>query len=205
MSAVRGVIFDVGNVLYGWEPRRLYERLIGETQALDAFMADVVTMEWHLQHDAGRDFADTSAELIAQFPHHRTLIEAWGPRFEETVTGPVPGSLDIVRELDAAGVPLFGITNFSHEFWPPFRAARAEVFDRFTDIVVSGDEKLIKPDPAIYTLALDRFGLAAGEGLFIDDRLENIEAARDNGFVGHHFIGADVLRIELVRCGLLSA
>ncbi len=199
----RAVVFDVGNVLYGWEPRRLYERLIGDDQALDAFMADVVTMEWHLQHDAGRDFADTSAELIAAFPHHRPLIEIWGPRFEETVTGPVPGSLEILRELDAAGVPLFGITNFSHEFFPPFRAARAEIFDRFADIVVSGDERLIKPDPAIYTLAVARFGLAAGEGLFVDDRLENIEAARANGFEGHHFTSADMLRGELERLRLL--
>ena len=200
---VRAVVFDVGNVLYGWEPRRLYERLISDDQALDAFMADVVTVEWHLQHDAGRDFADTSAELIAQFPHHRALIEAWGPCFEETVTGPVSGSLEIVRELDAAGAPLFGITNFSHEFWPPFRASRAEIFDRFADIVVSGDEKLIKPDPAIYALALKRFGLAAGEGLFVDDRLENIEAARANGFAGHHFSGAEALCGELERLGLL--
>jgi 2-haloacid dehalogenase len=166
-------------------------------------MRDVVTMDWHLQHDAGRDFADTSAELIAVHPQHRDLIEAWGPRFEETVTGPIPGMLDIVRALDAANVPLFCITNFSHEFFPPFRAVRAEIFDRFADILVSGDERLIKPDPAIYTLALARFGLAAGEGLFVDDRLENIEAARDNGFVGHHFTDADALRDRLEAHGLL--
>jgi 2-haloacid dehalogenase len=203
LSVVRAVVFDVGNVLYGWQPRRLYERLIGETHALDAFLRDVVTMDWHLQHDEGRNFADTSAELIALHPEHRALIEAWGARFDETITGPVSGSLEIVRGLDAAGVPLFGITNFSHEFFPPFRAARSEIFDRFADIVVSGDEKLIKPDPAIYELALKRFGLAPGEGLFVDDRLENVEAARANGFAGHHFVGAEALRVELAGFGLL--
>ena len=197
------VVFDVGNVLYGWEPRRLYERLIGNDQALDAFMHDVVTMDWHLQHDAGRDFAETSAELIAAYPHHAELISAWGPRFEETVTGPVQGMIEIVRELDERGVPLFCITNFSHEFFPPFRDARSDVFDRFRDIVVSGDEKLIKPDPAIYELALARFGLAPGEGIFVDDRLENIESARANGFVGHHFTNADMLRAELEGLSLL--
>ncbi|MFM9851596.1 MAG: HAD family hydrolase [Sphingomonadaceae bacterium] len=200
---VRAVVFDVGNVLYGWQPRRLYEHLIDDDQVLDAFLRDVVTMDWHLQHDAGRDFADTSAELIAQHPEHRELIKAWGARFEETITGPIPGSLDIVRDLDAAGVPLFGITNFSHEFFPPFRAARSEIFDRFADIVVSGDERLIKPDAAIYQLAVKRFGLAVGEGLFVDDRLENVEAASTNGFVGHHFVGAEALRGELVALGLL--
>jgi 2-haloacid dehalogenase len=200
---VSAVVFDVGNVLYGWEPRRLYERLICDDQALDAFMRDVVTMDWHLQHDAGRDFADTSAELIAAYPHHADLISAWGPRFEETVTGPVPGMIEIVQELNERGVPLFCITNFSHEFFPPFRAERADVFDRFRDIVVSGDEKLIKPDPAIYTLALERFGLAPGEGIFVDDRLENIESARANGFAGHHFVDAGMLRSELEGLGLL--
>lgn len=200
---VRAVVFDVGNVLYGWQPHRLYEHLIDDDQVLDAFMRDVLTMDWHLQHDAGRDFADASAELIAQYPEHRALIEAWGPQFDKTITGPVPGSLEIVRALDVAGVPLFGITNFSHEFFPPFRALRAEIFDRFADIVVSGDEKLIKPDPAIYQLALARFGLLDGEAIFVDDRIENVEAAVANGFVGHHFLGAEALQAELVALGLL--
>jgi 2-haloacid dehalogenase len=186
---VRAVVFDVGNVLYHWNPKALYQRLIPSGQALDAFMRDVITMEWHMQHDAGRDFADTSAELIAQFPQHNDLILAWGTCFDETIIGPVEGMCQLVAELDTAGVPLFGITNFSHEFWPPFRAQEAALFDRFRDIVVSGDEKLIKPDPAIYALALRRFGLEPGEGFFIDDSLPNVVSARENGFVAHHFEG----------------
>ena len=186
---VKAVVFDVGNVLYRWNPRALYERLIPDPRVLDAFMAGVVTMDWHLQHDAGRDFADTSAELIALHPHRRDLILAWGERFEETIIGPVPGMLELLRELDAAGVPLFAITNFSHEFFPPFRTKHAEIFDRFRDIVVSGDERLIKPDPAIYHLALSRFALAPGEAIFIDDSMPNIENASASGLVGHHFEG----------------
>jgi 2-haloacid dehalogenase len=186
---VKAIVFDIGNVLYRWSPRALYERLIPDGQALDVFMRDVLTMEWHLQHDAGRDFADTSAELIEKFPHHRDLILAWGARFDETILGQVEGMHDLVRELDEAGIPLFGITNFSHEFWPPFRAKEAALFDRFKDIVVSGDEKLIKPDPAIYTLALERFGLEPGEGFFIDDSLPNVQSSSANGFLGYHFDG----------------
>lgn len=201
--SVRAVVFDVGNVLYHWKPRALYERLIPEGQALDAFLAEVVTPEWHFQHDAGRNFADTSAELIVRFPQHRDLILAWGMRFGETITGPVEGMCELVAELDAAGVPIFGITNFSHEFWPPFRAKEASVFDRFRDIIVSGDEKLVKPDPEIYALALRRFGLEPGEGLFIDDSLPNVLGARDNGFVAHHFVGADGVRGELELLGVL--
>ncbi len=202
--AVSAVVFDIGNVLYHWSPRALYERLIPDDQALDVFMRDVVTMDWHLEHDAGRDFADTSAERIALFPDHADLIRAWGERFDETILGPVEGMAALVEELDAAGVPIFGISNFSHEFFPPFRAQEAHLFDRFKDIVVSGVEKLIKPDPAIYQLALRRFGLAAGEGYFIDDSLANVESARANGFVAHHFKGdASAVRGELVRMGLL--
>jgi 2-haloacid dehalogenase len=201
--SVRAVVFDVGNVLYHWKPRALYERLIENDQALDAFLAEVVTPEWHFQHDAGRDFADTSAELIAEFPQHRDLILAWGARFEETITGPVEGMCELVAELDTAGIPIFGITNFSHEFWPPFRAQEAALFDRFRDIVVSGDERLTKPDPAIYALALRRFGLEPGEGFFIDDSLPNVLSARENGFVAHHFVCVEWVRVELQALGIL--
>lgn len=200
---VRAVVFDVGNVLYHWSPRALYERLIPDGQALDAFLRDVVTHDWHFQHDAGRNFADTSAELIAAFPEHRDLILAWAPRFNETITAPVAGMHRIVEALDTAGVPLFAITNFSHEFWPPFRATDAALFDRFRNIIVSGDEKLAKPDPAIYALALNRFGLAAGDAIFIDDNAANVESASANGFIGHHFTDAATLRVELERLGLL--
>jgi 2-haloacid dehalogenase len=164
----------------------------------------VLTRDWHFQHDCGRPFAETSAELIAQFPEHAELIRAWQPRFNETIPGPVPGTVEILKELDAAGVPLFCITNFSGEFWPPFAATRPDVFGVFRDIIVSGDEKLIKPDPAIYALALKRFGLAPGEAVFIDDVPANAEAATRAGIQGIHFTGAEALRAELVRLGLLD-
>ncbi len=198
------VIFDVGNVLYRWDPRFLYERLIEDDRALDAFLGTVLTRDWHVQHDAGRPFAETSAELIAEFPEHEALIAAWGPRFNETIPGPVPGMIGIVEELDAAHVPLFGITNFSGEFWRPFRAREEAVFARFRDIVVSGDEKLLKPDPAIYALALERFGLEPGEAVFVDDTAINVEAAREAGIHAVLFTGAAAFRADLVGFGLLD-
>lgn len=198
----RAVIFDVGQVLYRWDPRALYERLIEDDRALDAFLANVLTHEWHMQHDAGRPFAETSAELIAQYPEHADLIAAWGPRYNETITGPVAGMHALVEELDARGVPLFAITNFSGEFWRPFRADEP-LFDRFRGIVVSGDERLVKPDAAIYRLALERFGLAPGEAVFVDDSLANVEGAAKVGIHAVHFTGAAALRVELERLGLL--
>lgn len=198
------VVFDVGNVLYDWNPRFLYERLIPEGPALDAFLRDVCTKEWHFQHDAGRPFAETSAELSATHPQHAKLIEAWGPRFTEQLGGMLPGMRALVGELDAAGVPLYAITNFSGEFWPPFRAREAALFDRFRGIVVSGDERLTKPDSAIYRLALDRFGLCAKDTVFVDDRADNVVGAAGVGMGAVLFTDAAALRVQLVQYGMLN-
>lgn len=204
MAGISAVIFDVGNVLYDWDPRFLYERLIEDEQALDAFLRDVVTLQWHSQHDAGRAFAETSAELTALYPQHAELIRAWGPRFGESIRGRIAGMEELLTELAEAGVPLFAITNFSHEFWPPFRAAEADLFDRFRDILVSGEVGLIKPDPAIYRLALERFGLAAESALFVDDRQDNVIAAEAMGMKGHQFRDADALRAVMRELGLVG-
>lgn len=203
MTGLRAVIFDIGNVLFHWHPRFLYERLIADDRALEAFLADVVTLDWHFQHDEGRDFADTSAELSAQYPEHTELIAAWGPRFNESVGEPVAGMHDLVAELDDAGVPLFAITNFSHEFFPPFRDEWHDLFDRFRQIMVSGEEKLVKPDAAIYRLALNRFGLQADEAVFIDDNEANVAGARALGIRSILFKDAASTRAELTIAGLI--
>lgn len=201
-SSTRAVIFDVGNVLYDWNLRQFFEKLV-PAHELELFLREVVTLDWHGQHDAGRPFAETSAELIAAWPRFADAIAAFGPRFSDTVTGLLPGMGDIVRDLHGRGVPLYAITNFSHEFWPPFRAREAAVFDLFDDILVSGEVRLVKPDPAIYAMALDRFGVAAGEAIFIDDRADNVDAAEAVGIAGHLFTGAASLRADLRARGLL--
>ncbi len=197
------VIFDVGHVLYDWDPRILYERLFDDERALDAFLSTVVTRDWHFQHDAGRPFAETSAELSALYPEHAAMIALWGPRFSEQIPGPMPGMAALVDDLHAAGVPLFAITNFSGEFFADFRAREAWMFDRFRDIVVSGDEKMVKPDPAIFRLALDRFGLAAAEAYFVDDNPANVAAAQALGIRSHLFRDAGTLRRAMAELGLL--
>jgi 2-haloacid dehalogenase len=199
--APRAVIFDVGRVLFDWNLRFLYERLIPEGEALDAFLRDVVTPEWHFQHDAGRPFAETSAELAAQYPHHAELIAALSPRFSETIGPALPGMTDLVADLDAANVPLYAITNFSDEFWPPFRAREAAFFAPFRDVVVSGHEKLTKPDSAIYRLALDRFGLNPEEAVFVDDNAANVAGANAIGIHGLLFTGEPQLRADLRDLG----
>jgi 2-haloacid dehalogenase len=185
----RAVVWDIGHVLYDWDPRFLYEKLIADPDRLDWFLANVVTRPWHFQHDAGRPFAETSAELTAAFPAERELIALYGPRWLETIPGPMPGTHALVEQLAAAGVPQFGITNFSGEFWDMFRPT-APLFDHFGDIVVSGHERMMKPAPEIYALAQQRFGLGAGEALFIDDNAANVEGAIHAGWFAHRFEGA---------------
>lgn len=196
IDRLQAVVFDVGNVLYSWDIRALYAKLIPDPARLDWFLANVVTPEWHFQHDAGRNAADTTAELIEQYPAERALIEAYVPRWLETIPGPVPGTIAIVEELAARGMPLYAITNFSHEFWPRFRET-APVFAHFTDILVSGEERLVKPDPGIYALAIRRFGIHPATSLFVDDRLDNVEAAARAGLIARQFVDAPTLRAQL--------
>jgi 2-haloacid dehalogenase len=203
MSGVSAVVFDVGNVLYGWDPEAFLVRQIADDEARLQFVEDTDLYAWHETLDGGRPYAEAAAELDEKFPQYAALIAAWSDRFGETITGPVPGVHELVAELDARGVPLFAITNFSADFWPPFHAREQAFFDRFRDIVVSGEEKLLKPDPAIYYRALDRFRLRPAEALFIDDRAINVEAAEAVGMKAHLFTTAEDLRARLVAEGLL--
>jgi 2-haloacid dehalogenase len=198
----QSVIFDVGRVLFDWDLRHLFAKLIDDRDELEWFVANVVTPEWHFQHDAGRPLAAMLPELKADFPDHAALIDAYAARFNETIPGPMPGSLELVARLDDAGVPLFAITNFGHEFWEGFRPTQP-VFDRFRGIIVSGTEKLMKPDPAIYRLAIERFGIDPAGALFIDDVAANIAGAESVGIAGHLFGGAAMLERELVARGYL--
>ena len=201
--AVKAVVFDVGNVLYGWDPDSFLVRQIADDEARLRFIEDVDLYAWHDTLDGGRPFAEAEAELTEKFPHYAALIRAWSDRFGETITGPVPGVHAIVEALDARGVPLYAITNFSADFWPPFFEKERAFLGRFRDIVVSGEVKLLKPDPAIYFLALDRFRLSPRDALFVDDREINVEAALAVGMQAHLFTGADDLRARLVGEGLL--
>ena len=201
-NAVEAVVFDVGRVLVRWDLRCLYAKLIEDSQELDWFLANVVTEEWHYEHDAGRDLSEMVAERKAQFPDHAHLIDAYATRFVESIPGPVPGSYDLVRALASGGVPLFAITNFAAPFWADFRAGEP-LFDYFDDIVVSGVEKLAKPAAEIFERAARRFGYCPEAMLFIDDNPANISAASALGWQVHHFTEAAALEHDLRARGLI--
>lgn len=202
-APVTAVVFDVGRVLYRWDLRHLFEKLVSDPAELEYVVTHVITIDWHTRHDAGEDLAALVAERKAVFPRYAELIDAYASRFSETIPGPVPGSLELVQRLDEAGVPLFAITNFASVFWDDFRRT-APVFDRFRDIVVSGVEQLAKPDPGIFRLAESRFGIVPGQTLFVDDNAHNIAAARARGWQVHHFSDAERLEADLRGRALLS-
>ncbi len=197
------VVFDIGRVLFDWNLRHLFAKLIADPAELDWFLANVVTEEWHFQSDAGRPVAEIVAERIAAFPDHAPLIEAYPVRFNETLPSAIPGTHEIARRLAGRGVPLFALTNFGAEFWAGFRPEQP-IFELFADVVVSGEERCAKPDPRIYAIAERRFGRAAQALFFIDDNEANVAAAAARGWQAHLFTDAASLEADLVARGLLA-
>lgn len=198
------IVFDFGGVLMDWNPRHLYRKLFSDEQAMERFLADIGFNAWNLEQDRGAvPFAQAVAALAARFPHYRELIEAFDERWEETLPGTIPESIEILRELKQAGYRLYGLSNWSAE---TFRRVRHRYphFDWFDDIVLSGEEKMIKPDPGIYRALLKRVGLPADRCLFVDDSRINIDAAAALGFQTIHFQSSGQLRRELSLKGLLT-
>ena len=198
------VVFDIGRVLFDWNLRHLYAKLIADPAELDWFLSTVVTEAWHFQSDAGRPLAEMVPERIAAFPDYAQLIEAYAARFNETLPAEIPGTHAIVRRLAEAGVPLYALTNFGAEFFAGFRPTQP-IFELFADIVVSGEERCAKPDPRIYAIAEARIGLPAERLFFIDDNPANIEAAAARGWQAHLFTDAAALERELVTRGVPGA
>jgi 2-haloacid dehalogenase len=198
----KAVVFDVGRVLFQWQLSALFEKLIEDEAERNWFLANVVTEEWHYEHDRGRPLAEMIPERIAAFPQYEMHIRAYATRFNETVPGPVAGTHDLVRRLHEGGVPLFCLTNFGDEFWQMFWPTQP-IFDLFDDIIVSGVEKLAKPDPRIYAITEARTGLAGEDLFFTDDNHQNIAAAQACGWQAHVFTDAGSLEHQLASAGLL--
>lgn len=196
------VIFDLGGVLLDWNPRHLYRKLIADEAACEHFLTEVCHPEWNVRQDAGRSFAEAEAEAIARHPDKADLIRAWLRRFDEMIPAAIQGTVDILERLHARGVPLYALTNFSGETFRPTRT-RFPFFERFRGIVVSGDEKMLKPEERIYRLLCGRYGVDPKEAVFIDDSLKNAEGAAAVGIHGIHFRGPDALQRDLAEIGLL--
>jgi 2-haloacid dehalogenase len=197
------VVFDVGGVLIDWDPRHLYRKLFaGDEPAMEHFLANVCTHEWNRSQDAGRSFAEGARLLKHEHPQHAELIDAYGARFDEMMAGPITGAVEILAELRERGIPLYILSNFSAETFPP-AFERFDFLRWFRGMVISGEVGVIKPDRRIYEIMLARFVIDPHEAVYIDDVAANAEAARPFGIHGIHFTTPNALREELVRLALL--
>jgi 2-haloacid dehalogenase len=201
MGKPRTVVFDIGNVLLRWDPRNLYRKLIKDEAQIEWFLATVCTPQWNLEQDRGRDWDEAVSLLVNDYPDHEASIRAFHERWEETVSGAIEENVALLDRLRKAGVPTYAITNFSG---PKFVLAQKlyPFLAEFDGAIVSGDERLLKPQPEIYNLLLSRYGLTAGDCIFIDDSRENVEGARAVGMHAIHFAEPMDLAAELRRHGI---
>jgi 2-haloacid dehalogenase len=196
------VVFDLGGVLVDWDPRHLYRRLLPAGE-VDGFLDEIGFAEWNHAQDAGGSWAEAVETLSARHPDRRALIAAYPARFPETLAGPVPGSVELLRELHERGTRLLALTNWSAETFP----YAEETFDflrLFEGVVVSGVEGVAKPDPAVFRLLVDRYGIDPGRTVFVDDSPTNVAAASAAGLRGLLFTDAGRLRRDLSALGLLG-
>ena len=204
MPAIDTVVFDIGNVLLDWNPRHLYRKIFADSERMEWFLANICTPAWNLEQDRGRSFAEAVSLLSERHPEWSNEIAAFHERWVETVAGEIAGSRELLAELKRRGTRLYAITNFSAEKYD-VAAARFGFFADFEGVVVSGQERLLKPDAAIYRLFLERYGVSPERALFVDDSQANVEGARRAGMHAVQFRDAAGLRADLVGLGLLDA
>jgi 2-haloacid dehalogenase len=201
MSNIKTVVFDIGGVLIDWNPRHLYRKIFSSEEEMEWFLSEICTYEWNVQQDGGKLFSDATAELSARFPGYSDKIALYYDRWEEMLGGELKDTVKIFNELKSAGIPLYALSNWSHEAFP-VAYERYGFMKQFDGIVVSGYEKLLKPDHAIYQVLMSRYNINPVESVYIDDNKANAEAAAELGFYSVHFQSADQLRQELRSLGL---
>jgi 2-haloacid dehalogenase len=200
---IETIIFDLGGVLIDWNPRYLYRKILKDEDQVTWFLENICTSEWNDQQDAGRSFEEATRELILKHPEWEEAINAWYGRWQETITGSISGTVDILKKIKGSnGYRLYALTNWSAETFP-WALDNFEFLHWFEGILVSGQEKTRKPFPEFYQLLFDRYAIDPSRALFIDDNIKNIEGARALGLPSVHFQNPDQLKSELTRLGVL--
>jgi 2-haloacid dehalogenase len=194
-------VFDIGRVFVDWDPIYLFRNLFKTEEEAQWFKANVCTLDWNLEFDAGEIYAEGVAKLISRHPRYWREIQAFDERWPETFGPVIEGTIAIHDELIAAGMKTYAITNFSWEKWMTC-LPKWPFLEKFDGIIVSGLERLVKPDPRVFRLFCERFGYEAGQCVFIDDSEPNVISARKTGMTSVLFETPEQLRADLQRLGL---
>lgn len=198
------IIFDLGGVLINWDPRGVYKKLFnGDEEKLDYFFSTVCPFDWNISLDAGYSFDQGIQDRIALYPAYEPYIKAWKTRWSETITGEILGTVDILKSIKETGYSLYALSNWSAETFP-IVYERFEFLSWFEDVILSGEEKLVKPNPEIYHRLTARIKTAPENCLFIDDSEKNIEAAHELGFQTIHFTNPEDLASEMKQRKIIS-
>lgn len=201
LPPIEAVVFDVGGVLLDWNPRHLYRKLFADESEMEMFLTEICSPAWHASHDRGVSTAASCEELASRYPEYSELIWAWSRRSEEMIGGVDAGTVEVLRAVKETGMPCYALTNMEAETYP-LRLRRFPFLRWFDGTVVSGQEGVAKPDPAIFTRLLDRFGLMAKTTLMIDDTEENLYVASKLGMQTVQFRSCRELWTQLESAGL---
>jgi len=201
MTAIRHIVFDIGNVLVRWERDRPYRELIPDPAERERFLAEVCTMEWHMRLDAGTGIDEAIAELEEKFPHQMELIRAYKSRWLESIPSAIEGTVEILQGLVAQGRDVTALTNFNQDLFQ-LTVPAYPFLQLFRGVTVSGERRLVKPDPAIYAHHAEAFGLEPAATLFFDDVDKNVEAARAAGWNAEIFRDPEGMRADLAGYGI---
>ena len=199
---ITNIVFDFGGVLLDWNPRYLYENLFDNQQEMEYFLSNVCSDSWNVQQDAGRSLVVATKELQKEFPAYKSMIQRFYDDWEVMLKGDIPENTMLINQLKKQNYNLFGLTNWSGETFP-IALNKYSFLAEFEGIIVSGDEKMIKPDKEIYLLLLSRYGLKAEESIFIDDSIKNINTAKELGFYTIHINDDVILEQKLKEIGIL--
>jgi len=200
---INTIIFDLGGVMIDWNPRYLYKKIFDDEAEMDYFLNNVCTMAWNHEQDAGRSLKDAEELLIPQFPKYESQIRDFYGRWTEMLNGTVARSVEIQQQLIRdPRYKVVALTNWSAETWVWALDIFPFLHD-FEDVLVSGQEKMAKPEHRIYELCLERFGIEADKSVFIDDSERNVIAAREVGIHAIHFQSAEQMEGELRAMGVL--
>jgi 2-haloacid dehalogenase len=200
-QGISAVVFDLGGVLIDWDPRYLYRQLFADREEMEDFLTRICTPDWHRAHDLGEDITESCERLARQHPGHRDMIMAWAQCGDEMAVGQRDETVELLRQLRAAGTPCYALSNMEPQMFT-VRKARFPFMNWFDGYVISGIEGVAKPDRRIFEILLRRHELRPVSTVFIDDSPPNIAAARELGMHAVQYTSAQRLRQDLDALGL---